>query len=66
MPRLLILAGALLILIGLVWLVGERFGLGRLPGDFKFEFGNFRVYFPLGTSLLLSVILSLAFWLFRR
>lgn len=66
MPKLFILAGAVLILIGLVWLVGERFGLGRLPGDFKFEHGNFRVYIPLGTSLLLSVILSLALWLLRR
>ncbi|MGE5189697.1 MAG: DUF2905 domain-containing protein, partial [Gemmatimonadota bacterium] len=39
---------------------------GRLPGDFTFRRGNVTFYFPLATSLLVSVILSLLFWLFRR
>jgi hypothetical protein len=66
MPKLLILLGAILILVGVAWLVGERFGLGRLPGDLKFEFGNVRIYLPLATSLVLSAILTLALWLLRR
>jgi hypothetical protein len=66
MPRLLICAGIVLILVGLVWLVGERFGLGRLPGDIVIERGNFRLYIPVATSLIVSVILSLAIWFFNR
>ncbi len=66
MPKLLISAGIVLILVGIAWLVGERFGLGRLPGDIVIERGNFRLYFPITTSLIVSVVLSLAFWLFNR
>jgi hypothetical protein len=40
--------------------------LGRLPGDFRFGGDNWKVYIPLGTSLLLSVVLSLIFWALRR
>ena len=40
--------------------------MGRLPGDIKIEGKNSVVYFPLATSLLLSVVLSLFFWLFNR
>ncbi|MCC7241821.1 MAG: DUF2905 domain-containing protein, partial [Acidobacteria bacterium] len=40
--------------------------LGRLPGDFVIERENFRLYFPLGTSIVVSVILTLLAWLFRR
>ena len=66
--RVLLLAGALLVVLGLVVLLGERSGLrlGRLPGDLRVERGNFRFYFPLATSLVLSVVLSLLFWLFGR
>lgn len=66
MPRLLIMAGLALIALGLLWMVGERFGLGRLPGDIVFERGNLRIYVPIATSLLLSVALSVLFWLFNR
>lgn len=66
MPKFLILAGIVLTAIGLAWLAGERLGLGRLPGDFVFERGNLRIYFPLATSILISVVLSLLFWLFGR
>ncbi|MCC3245375.1 DUF2905 domain-containing protein [Methylocystis sp. WRRC1] len=66
MPKLLILAGVTLIALGLVWMAGERFGLGRLPGDIMLERGNFRVYFPITTSILLSVLLSAVFWLLNR
>ncbi|MBM3641912.1 MAG: DUF2905 domain-containing protein, partial [Alphaproteobacteria bacterium] len=42
------------------------FGLGRLPGDIVVERGNFRFYFPLATSLILSVVISLLLWLFNQ
>lgn len=66
MPRALIIIGVILIAIGLIWMVGERFGLGRLPGDFVIERGNARIYIPLMTSVLVSVVLSLIFWLIGR
>lgn len=66
MSRLLIFIGIALIALGLLWLAAERLGLGRLPGDIVFERGNLRVYIPLATSLLLSVLLSLIFWLLDR
>lgn len=66
MPRFFIIAGVVLILIGLIWMAGERLGLGRLPGDIVFERDGVKVYIPLATSLLASALLSLAFWLFNR
>ncbi len=66
MPKVLIGAGILLVLVGLAWLVGERFGLGRLPGDIVIERGNFRLYIPIATSLIVSVVLSLVLWLFHH
>lgn len=65
-PKLLIITGILLLVIGLLWQVGGRWlHLGRLPGDIVIEKENFRFYFPVVTSLLLSVVLSLVFYLLR-
>jgi hypothetical protein len=66
MAKILIIAGIALILAGLVWMAGERIGLGRLPGDFVIERGNTRIYLPLMTSIIVSVVLSLLFWLLNR
>lgn len=66
MSRLLIVAGLALIAAGVIWSVAERFGLGRLPGDIAIERENFRFYFPITTSILISAVLSLLVWLFRR
>jgi hypothetical protein len=66
MPKMLIGAGVALILAGLLWLVAERFGLGRLPGDIIVDRGGFRIYVPITTSLIVSVVLSLFFWMFGR
>ncbi|MBM3577145.1 MAG: DUF2905 domain-containing protein [Alphaproteobacteria bacterium] len=66
MAKFLIIAGLVMIGVGVLWMVGERFGLGRLPGDIVVERGNFRFYFPLATSLILSVVISLLLWLFNR
>ncbi|HXJ02537.1 MAG TPA: DUF2905 domain-containing protein [Micropepsaceae bacterium] len=64
--RLLIVAGAILLVVGLLWPFLSRLGLGRLPGDIVIERQNFRFYFPLVSSLVVSVALTLLFWLFRR
>jgi hypothetical protein len=64
--RLLILLGAVTLLAGLALTFFGRIGLGRLPGDLVYRRGSFTFYFPLMTSILLSIALSLLLWLFRR
>lgn len=66
LSRFLIVLGAVLILIGLAmpWL--GKLGLGRLPGDIVIERENFSFYFPIMTSLLVSLILSLILWWLQR
>jgi Protein of unknown function (DUF2905) len=66
MTRLLIVFGLVLILLGLLWPLVAKLGLGRLPGDIVIERENFRFYLPLATSLLVSVVLSLVLWLLNR
>jgi hypothetical protein len=60
--------GLLLVLIGGVLMLAARFGLplGRLPGDIAYRGKNISFYFPLGTSILISVVLSLLFYLFSH
>jgi len=65
--RFLLVLGAALFLVGAVLTWGPRMPwLGRLPGDLRFGGANWKVYIPLGTSLLLSLVLSLLFWALRR
>ena len=66
MPRFLIILGLVLVAAGLLWPLVERLNLGRLPGDFVITRGSFRLYLPLATSLIVSVVLSLVLWLLRR
>ena len=66
MPKLFIILGIVLIAFGLAWLAGERLGLGRLPGDIVIEREGLRIYIPLMTSLIISVVLSLVLWFFGR
>jgi len=66
MGRALVILGVVLVAIGLLWPWLAKIGLGRLPGDFLIERGNFRFYFPLTTSILVSLVLSLLWYLFRR
>ncbi len=62
----LLIAGAALVAAGVFWqFVGQHLPLGKLPGDIAYEKGPVRVYFPLMTSLLISLVLSLLMWLFR-
>ncbi len=51
---------------GLLWPLLQKVGLGRLPGDILIERENFRLYLRMGTSLLISLLLSLILWLFGR
>lgn len=65
--RLLMIAGGVLLLLGVVFSLGVRLPwLGRLPGDIVIERENFRFYFPLATSIVISILLSLVAALWRR
>ena len=65
--KILMLLGGNLLGLGALFSLGGKIGwLGRLPGDFRFERGGVSFYFPLATSLLLSLLLTLIFSLFRR
>jgi len=65
--KLLILTGLCLVLLGLAMHFGPRIPfLGQLPGDIRIKKDNFSFYFPLGTCLLISLILSLILALFRK
>jgi hypothetical protein len=60
--------GLLIALIGALLLLAGRFGLplGRMPGDFAYKGKHVSVYFPLGTSILISVVLSVILYLLSR
>ena len=65
--KFLIVAGGLLVGIGALFLLGGKIPwLGRLPGDLVVQRENFSFYFPLATSILVSIVLSLLFALLRR
>ena len=66
--RLLVLMGSVIVLLGILFMLGPRlpFRIGRLPLDFRYHRDNFSFYFPLGTSILVSVVLSLIFALLNR
>ena len=66
MQKFLIIAGAALLIIGLLWPWIAKLGLGSLPGDIAVEKEGFGFYFPVMTSIIISVVLSLLFWLFRK
>ena len=64
MGKTLLLVGLGIAALGLLVMLGLP--IGRLPGDFQMRRGNFSFYFPLTTSILLSIVLTLIFALFRR
>ena len=64
MGRTLVVIGLGIAALGLLVMLGLP--LGRLPGDFQMRRGNFSFYFPLTTSILLSILLTLIFAFFRR
>ena len=64
MGKTLVLAGLAIAAVGLVMMLGVP--LGRLPGDFYVKRGSFSFYFPLATSIVLSIVLTLVLAFFRR
>jgi hypothetical protein len=68
MGRLLINAGILLVIVGLLIVLGDRIGIhpGRLPGDIRIEGRRGGFYFPIVTCLLVSAVLSAVAWFFSR
>ena len=64
--KLLIVMGIALLAAGVAWPWLARLGLGRLPGDIVVQRPGFSFYFPVVTCLLVSVVLTLLFWLFRK
>jgi len=64
--RLLITLGVLMVVIGLLWPVISRLGLGRLPGDIVIRRDHVAFYAPITTCLIVSLVLSLIVWIFSR
>ena len=65
----LIAIGIFIVLLGLLMVAGGKVGLFRLPGDLEFGSKNWRIYFPIATSVLISIVLTIILWLihyFRR
>jgi len=66
MSRWLITIGIVLVVLGLAWPLLHKVGLGRLPGDIAIERDGFHFYLPVTTSILISIVITLIWWLFRR
>lgn len=66
MGKLLIIIGIVCIAVGLILTYANKFPLGKLPGDISVERGNFKFYFPLTTSIPISLLLSLILFLYNR
>ena len=66
MQRILIIIGLLALLLGLLWPWLSKLPFGRLPGDIVIERENLKLFFPITSMILLSLVVSLILWLFRR
>ena len=66
MQRTLIIIGISLIIVGLLWPWLTKLPIGRLPGDILIDRPGFRLYFPIVTMVLISLLISLLLWLFRK
>ena len=66
MQRALIIIGLVLLVAGIAWPWLSKLPFGRLPGDFTVERENFSFYFPLATSIVVSIVISVLIWLFRK
>ena len=65
MQKILIIIGIILLIIGLLYPYVKKLGLGQLPGDILFKIGNFTFFFPVMTCLIISIILTIIFNLFK-
>jgi hypothetical protein len=66
MAKWLITVGIILVALGVLWPVLAKLGLGSLPGDIKVERRGFTFYFPITTGLIVSALITLILWIFRR
>ena len=66
MQKVLIGVGLLLVVLGLLWPWIQKLDLGRLPGDIAVEREHFRFYFPITTMIIISLVITLVLWLFRK
>ncbi|MDZ7843030.1 MAG: DUF2905 domain-containing protein [Gammaproteobacteria bacterium] len=66
MSRTLIIVGLIVVATGLLWPWLSKLPIGRLPGDIVIERDNFRFYFPITTMIVVSVVVSIVLWLFRK
>jgi hypothetical protein len=66
MQRLLIILGVLLLLVGLLWTWLGKLPFGRLPGDISVQRDNFHLYIPITSMLIVSAVISLLLWFWRR
>ena len=66
MQKFLIVLGVLLLVAGLAWPILSTLRVGRLPGDIIVQRDSFTIYIPITTMILVSLFVSLLFWLFRR
>ena len=66
MQRALVIIGLVLLVAGIAWPWLSRLPFGRLPGDFSVERENFSFFFPLATSIVVSIVISVLIWLFRK
>ncbi|NLW33736.1 MAG: DUF2905 family protein [Fibrobacter sp.] len=64
--RFLIIAGTVILFIGVVFLLSDKLPLGRLPGDLQFGSGRFKIYIPIATSIIISIILTLILNFFTK
>ncbi|OXT06410.1 hypothetical protein CE561_10655 [Thermoanaerobacterium thermosaccharolyticum] len=64
--KVLISIGVILVIVGIILLLGGKFGIGQLPGDIIIKRGNFTFYFPLMTSIIISLVLTIILWFFRK
>ena len=64
--RFLIIAGAVVVVVGMIFMVADKIPIGRLPGDLHFGSGRFRIYIPVATSILLSVAITIILNFFSR
>jgi low affinity Fe/Cu permease len=64
--RFLVIAGAVILVLGLVFLMSDKLPIGRLPGDLKFGGEKFRIYIPIATCVMLSVVITLIVNFFSR
>ncbi len=66
MKKALIIAGILLVLAGLLWPWLAKLPIGRLPGDIVIDRPDFKIYIPITTMILISIVVSLIMWLLRK